>query len=230
MAPIYWISDFIRLLFPPCCIVCEQGLSVNEKFICVHCLIDIPKTNYHLVRDNKLEKLFWGKIPVERVSSYFNYVKGSGFEKILYELKYYGQKEVGLFMGRCMTMDMLSSDFFDGIDLIIPLPLHAKRQKKRGYNQSEWLAKGVSEVTGIPIDVVSVKRIAENSTQTHKNSWDRWDSVQGIFSIASNHNLQGKHVLLIDDVLTTGATILACASELAKAEGIKISILTLVTV
>lgn len=224
-----WISDFIRLLFPPCCIVCGQGLSVNEKFICVDCLIDIPKTNYHLVRDNELEKLFWGKIPVERVSSYFNYAKGSGFEKILYELKYYGQKEVGLFMGRCMATGMLSSDFFDGIDLIIPLPLHAKKQKKRGYNQSEWIAKGVSEVTGIPIDVVSVMRIAENSTQTHKNRWDRWDSVQGIFSIASGHDLQDKHVLLIDDVLTTGATILACASELAKAEGIKISILTLVT-
>lgn len=226
---IHWISDFIRLLFPPCCIVCGRGLCVSETFICVHCLTDLPKTNYHLVRDNELEKLFWGKIPIERVSSYFSYIKGNGFEKILYTLKYYGQKEVGLVMGKCMATEMLSSDFFDGIDLIIPLPLHAKRENKRGYNQSEWIAKGVSEVTGVPIDVVSVKRIAENLTQTHKNKWDRWDSVQGIFSVTLNHRLQGKHVLLIDDVLTTGATILSCASEIVKVKDVKISVLTLVT-
>ena len=187
----------------------------------------MPKTNYHLVADNELEKRFWGKFPIERASAYFHYVKGSDFDKILFELKYHGQKEVGEYMGRYMANDLLASGFFNEIDIIVPVPLHKKREKERGYNQSEWIASGISKITGIPVNTNSIKRVEANTTQTRKSLWDRWENVQNLFAVVSSSELQGKHILLVDDVLTTGATIASCASKIMEVRGVRISVLTL---
>ena len=222
-----WLTDFIRLLFPPCCVVCEDALSIGEACLCLKCLLNMPKTNYHLVADNELEKRFWGKFPIERASAYFHYVKGSDFDKILFELKYHGQKEVGEYMGRYMANDLLVSGFFNEIDIIVPVPLHKKREKERGYNQSEWIASGISKITGIPVNTNSIKRVEANSTQTRKSVWDRWENVQNLFAVVSSSELQGKHILLVDDVLTTGATIVSCASKIMEVRGVRISVLTL---
>lgn len=225
-----WLSGFLDLLFPRLCVVCGSALSYSEEYVCVSCLARLPKTRYHLLPDNNLEKCFWGKINIEHASAFFYYTKGSGFDKILHELKYRGMKELGQVMGRYMATEIISSGFFDGIDVIVPVPLHPDKKKQRGYNQSEWIAAGLSAVTGIPVDTTSMKRKVANPTQTHKNTLERWENVQGIFEATDVSALEGKHVLLVDDVLTTGSTILSCASALDGIKEVRFSILTLAAV
>ncbi len=186
-----WLSSFLSLLFPRCCVVCGRPLAKGEECICTVCNINLPRTNYHLRKDNPVERLFWGQIPLERATSFFFYEKGSDFRLILHRLKYGGQKEI---------------------------------------NQSEWIARGITAVTGIPIDTESILRKKNTETQTHKSILERRDNVEGIFELQRPEVLAGKHILIVDDVLTTGSTTLACASCLVNVEGIQISILTLATV
>ena len=229
------IFDFIRnyaeslitLFFPSECLVCKTSFSHSEKCICTSCHIDLPRTHYHLQPNNPTEQLFWGRIPLERASAYFFYRKGSNYRHLLYQLKYGGKKNVGFDMGRHMAAELLASEFFKGIDVMLPVPLHKKRQKERGYNQSEWIARGIASLTGIPIECKAIVRSVYTETQTHQQLYERWENVEGIFEVHEPEKLIGKHVLLIDDVLTTGSTIAACALPLTNIEGVRISILTL---
>ncbi|WP_294471277.1 ComF family protein [uncultured Bacteroides sp.] len=222
-----WLYSFISLLFPRCCVVCDRPLAKGEECICAMCNINLPRTNYHLQKDNPMEQLFWGKIPLERATSFFFYRKGSDFRQILHQLKYGGQKEVGAIMGRYMASELSASGFFEGIDVIVPVPLHKRKQRIRGYNQSEWIARGISAVTGICIDTEVIVRQKHTDTQTRKSAFERWENVDGIFALHHADSLKGKHVLVVDDVLTTGATTVACASRLVEIEGVRISVLTL---
>ena len=222
-----WLGSFLSLLFPRCCVVCGGPLARGEECLCTMCNINLPRTDYHLRKDNPVEKMFWGKIPLERATSFFFYRKGSDFRHILHHLKYGGQKDIGAIMGRYMAAELLESGFFEGVDVILPVPLHKKKQQIRGYNQSEWIARGIAAVTGISIDTESVVRQKNTDTQTRKSSFERWENVEGIFQLYHAESLAGKHILIVDDVLTTGATTVECASCLAEIEGIRISILTL---
>lgn len=222
-----WLYSFISLLFPRCCVVCGRSLAKGEECICAMCNINLPRTNYHLQKDNQVEQLFWGKIPLERATSFFFYRKGSDFRQILHQLKYGGQKEIGAIMGRYMASELSASGFFQGIDVIIPVPLHKRKQRIRGYNQSEWIARGISTVTGIRIDTEVIVRRKHTDTQTRKSTFERWENVDGIFELHHAESLKGKHLLVVDDVLTTGATTVACASRLVEIEGVRISVLTL---
>ena len=187
----------------------------------------MPRTNYHLREDNSVERMFWGKIPLERGTSFFYYHKGSDFRHILHQLKYGGRKDLGEIMGRFMAAELATTDFFEGIDVIIPVPLHPRKRRARGYNQSEWIARGVSQVVGLPVDVSSVIREKHTDTQTRKSTYERWENVDGIFRLRHPENFVGKHVLIIDDVLTTGSTTTACADVFHEVEGVRISVLTL---
>lgn len=222
-----WLVPVLHLFFPRCCVVCGGPLVEGEEAICTRCNTDMPRTNYHAVRDNLVERMFWGKIPLERATSYFFYRKGSDFRKIVHQLKYGGQKELGATMGRFMAAELLPSGFFEGVDTLIPVPLHSRKRKMRGYNQSEWIARGVSQVTGLPVDATSVVREKHTDTQTRKSAYERWENVEGIFRLLHPEEFIGKHVLIIDDVLTTGATTVACADAFGAVEGVKISVLTL---
>lgn len=222
-----WLYSFLFLLFPRCCVVCGRSLVKGEECICTLCNLNLPRTNYHLRKDNPVERLFWGSIPLGRATSFFFYHKGSDFRQILHQLKYGGRKEIGAIMGRYMASELLVSGFFQGIDVIVPVPLHKKKQQIRGYNQSEWIARGITAVTGIPVDTEMIVRRKNTETQTRKSVFERWENVDGIFELHHAKALAGKHILLVDDVLTTGATTVACASCLAEIEGIHISILTL---
>lgn len=222
-----WLSSFLFLFFPRCCAVCGHPLSKGEECICTTCNINLPRTNFHLREDNPVEQIFWGKIPIGRATSFFFYRKGSNFRRILYGLKYEGKKEVGEVFGRMIASELISSGFFKGIDVIVPVPLHPRKLKRRGYNQSEWIARGVSLVSGIPLDTISVIREKYTDTQTHKSSYERWENVEGIFILNKPQSLYGAHILIIDDVLTTGSTITACADVFQKIENVRISVLTL---
>lgn len=222
-----WFLSFVHLFFPRQCAVCGVTLQEGEEGICIGCNIDMPRTNYHTYKDNHAERMFWGRMPLVRATSFFFYHKGSDFRRILHQLKYGGRKDLGTIMGRLMAAELLAAGFFRDVDVIIPIPLHPRKQKLRGYNQSECIARGVASVTGIPIDATSVLRKRHTETQTRKSAFERWENVDGIFLLHRPERFAGKHVLLIDDVLTTGATVTACADAFKEVEGVRISVLTL---
>ncbi len=220
-------TDLWELFFPRCCVVCGKLLLRNEQFLCLHCLSGLPRTNLHLQKENEIERNFWGKFPLERAASYLYYSKGGDVRRLLYELKYYGNKEIGNALGRCMATELQPSGFFDAIDCIIPVPLHRKKKRQRGYNQSECLADGISGVTHIPVASHIIVRDRYSATQTRKTRYERWENVEGLFRCECPGLLKNKHILLVDDVLTTGATIVSCADTLRNIEGLRISVLTL---
>jgi ComF family protein len=219
--------DFINLMFPELCVVCGISLQRNEHLLCITCLHGIPKTNYHLIEGNPIEKRFWGKVPIYRATSYFFFQKGSSFQKLLHILKYKGNKEIGELMGKYAAIDLLDSPDFTSIDVILPVPLHPKKYKSRGYNQSEWISKGLSVVLNKPLDITTLIRIHENATQTKKSVFERYKNTEGIFELKDKNIFAGKHILLVDDVLTTGSTLEACVRVLLETPEIKISIFTL---
>ena len=221
------LIDFINLLFPDVCVVCGNALQKNEHQLCLSCLHDIPKTNYHLMPDNPIEKRFWGKVPVEQATAYFFFQKGSSFQKLLHILKYKGNKEIGELMGKYAAIDLLDAPGYETVDLIIPVPLHPRKYKMRGYNQSEWIGKGLSLILNKPMDITTLLRVRENASQTTKTVFERYENTEGIFELSDKTVLEGKHVLLVDDVLTTGSTLEACIRALLETDGIKISIFTL---
>lgn len=222
-----WLFSFVHLFFPRQCAVCGASLQEGEEGICLKCNMDLPRTNYHLRKDNPVERMFWGKMPLVHAISCFFYHKGSDFRHILHQLKYGGRKDLGEVMGRFMAAELSATGFFSGVDVLVPVPLHPRKQKMRGYNQSECIARGVSAVTGIPVDAASVVRVKHTETQTRKSAYERWENVDGIFRLRRAGAFAGKHVLIVDDVLTTGATTTACADAFKEVDGIRISILTL---
>ena len=220
-------TDLWKLFFPQCCLVCGKTLLEGEEYLCFHCLTNMPRTHLYLHKDNEMEKELWGKFPIERASAYLYYSKGGDVKKLLTDLKYRGNADLGCFLGRCMTREMLSSGFFQGVDGIIPVPLHPRKQKIRGYNQSIMLANGISSVTNIPVWNDLLVRTQYTQTQTRKGSYERWLNVKDMFECTSPDRLRGKHVLLVDDVFTTGATLVACADAFRQIPDLRFSVLTL---
>jgi len=219
--------DLLNLVYPNLCLVCGESLVRGEKQICLSCLHHIPKTNYHLETDNTVEKRFWGKVPIHRATSFFHFYKGSPFQQLLHELKYRGNQEIGVVTSMYAAADLLESPDFCSVDVIVPVPLHPRKYAKRGYNQSECIARGLAAVLQKPIDTKNLIRIRENTSQTRKSVFDRYKNTQGIFHLKDNTAFKGKHVLLVDDVLTTGSTLEACMIPLFETDYIKISVFTL---
>ena len=224
-----WIGSFLRLFVPPLCAVCGRVLQKGEEGICMRCNITLPRTDYHRRNNNPVEVMFFGKFPIERGSSYFYYMKGNSYRQIVLHLKYRGRRDLGQTMGRFMARELSGSGFFDGIDFILPIPLHPRKQRMRGYNQSEQIAIGISSITGIPVENNAVARIQFTQSQTRKKTiLARWENVDGLFSLVGDpRHFSGKHILLVDDVLTTGATITACADAFKGVKDIRFSVLTL---
>lgn len=222
-------SRLLDLVAPRLCCVCGRRLAMTEETLCTVCNLHLPRLGLSEAsfRDNIVARVFWGQVPVEKAYALFYYYPHSGTSKILYELKYHNSPEIGTDMGRLMAGELLPLEFFDDIDVIIPLPLSKKRQRGRGYNQSDMLAKGISEITNIPYNAKVVRRIEFKESQTRLNKWERLKNVQGAFQLVNEEPLRGKHILLIDDVITTGATMIACAQAMKHIEDIKISFLSL---
>jgi ComF family protein len=189
--------------------------------------MDMPRTNFHRQQGYLTERFFEGSFSFVRATSFFFYDRGSRFSEILYQLKYKGNKELGEVMGSCMACELLSSGFFEGIDMLVPIPLHPEKLKRRGYNQSERIAAGICRVTGIPVITSHSERIKSTDTQTHKSAIERRENVKGIFLLQNPLFFSGKHILIVDDVLTTGATIMSYASIFRNVEDIRISVFTM---
>lgn len=220
-----WISDLIDLIFPRTCVVCGELLSPQEKDICINCLSTLPKIEkIHL---DEIEKSFWGKVEIERATSFMYYHKNSPYNNLIHRLKYKNRPDTGDRLAFLAAKEIAESGFFDDIDAIVPLPLSKRKMRQRGYNQCDYIAKGLSRATGIPVIKNAVKRLKSNETQTHKSRDERWQNVEGIFALSDATLIEGKHILLIDDILTTGATLASCAKSIQEGCQCKISIFTL---
>jgi len=199
----------------------------NEKLICTECYILIPRTNYHLKPDNPVSQLFWGRCMIEQAAAFSFYTRDSRIRKLIHQLKYKGIREVGSELGRIYARTLKSSGFLNDIDLIIPVPLHPSKKRQRGFNQSDLISLGISEVSGIPMESELLVRKTVTKTQTRKTRYDRWTNVEDIFRVTDQDRIMNMHILLVDDVITTGSTLEACASELLKVENVKVSVAAL---
>lgn len=218
----------LDLISPRLCVVCGQRLTVSEEIICSKCNFHLPRTHFQQdPYENEMAKLFWHQIPIERATALFYYEAHSETANILYELKYKNRPDIGEVMGRLVAKELQPSGFFDGIDGIVPIPLAKKRQRQRGYNQSQEIACGISEITNLLIYNNVVRRNVFEGSQTNKGRWERNENVEKVFEMTDETAIQGKHLLIIDDVVTTGATVIACAKELCKAGNVKVSVLAL---
>lgn len=218
-----------ELLFPRLCVTCGDKLIEQEHWICLHCLHHLPRTNFHLERENPVAHLFYGKVRIEFATSFFYFTKGSAFQSLIHQLKYKGMKELGAEMGKHFGIELLQSPDFCSVDMICPVPLHPRKEKKRGYNQSWWIASGIASQMKLPLSADNLKRVTFTETQTRKSRFERWQNVEGIFELTNPEAFSGKHILLVDDVVTTGATLEACAQAILLATDARVSIATLAT-
>lgn len=221
------LSELLNLFYPNLCIICGESLHKSEVQICISCIQQIPRTHYHNVHANPVEKRFWGKVDVFRATSFYFFQKGSPFQKLIHELKYKRNKEIGEVMGRLAAIELLESPDFSAIDYIIPIPLHPKKYASRGYNQSECIANGLALVLQKPVDTFSLIRVMENTTQTKKSVFERYKNTSGIFEYLPGNIPENSHILLVDDVLTTGSTLEAAVSAVSGLSGVRISVFTL---
>lgn len=222
------LRDIRDLFFPPVCPSCGRAMSSDAGFLCTACQWDIPLTGFENEADNPVARRFWGLLPLENAMAMAWFVHGSGFRRVVHRFKYSGQWALARDMGRWFGRVLMSSDAYAGVDVIVPVPLHWRKTLKRGYNQSEYIARGVSREMDIPVETNAVVRRINNRSQTEKKQHERWENVEGIFAVRRPERLAGKHILLIDDVLTTGATIGSCAEAIfAVVPDCKISIATL---
>jgi ComF family protein len=223
----FWTKLF-DVISPRSCAICGRRLSPNEQVLCAVCHLHLPATGYERKPlDNPLARLFWGIMPVERAAALFFYEPKSEISQLIFDMKYRSRPEVGEAMGELTALKFAAKGFFEGIDAIVPMPITRLRQWKRGYNQSMMIARGVSNITGLPIYNNVVKRTRFSESQTKKSALDRLRNVDGVFHLSDAERIADKHILLIDDIITTGATVSACGRELAKAHGVSISILSL---
>ena len=223
-----WITRILDFISPRLCVVCGQRLAPTERSLCSVCLFHLPRTDFHQKPlDNPMAQLFWGLAPIEKAAALFYYHPHSETAQLVYRLKYNNRPDIGEDMGRVMACELQATDFFSDIDVLLPVPLASKRLRQRGYNQSEQLAIGISDITHLPIVSKALRRKHFQQSQTTLNRWQRQENVTDTFQLKEEHLLQGKHVLLIDDICTTGATLIACANVLKTIEGIRISVLTL---
>ena len=221
-----WLDSILNLFYPRVCAACGETLLRTEDTVCLKCRHTLPRTGYEHNPDNPLAQLFYGRVRLHAVTSCFFFAKSGKVQHLVHQLKYKGNKYAGMFLGEQIGESIKDVPQFQGIDYLIPVPLHPKRERQRGYNQSLVIALGIHEVTGIPVADKYLIRSVYTATQTHKTAEERFQNVKDIFEARFPEELQGKHVLLIDDVLTTGATLEACAHALENIPGIVISVAT----
>lgn len=223
-----WLSGAADVVMPRLCPVCGKPLDSDEKWLCRRCLASLPRTHYEDVNFNTMEQHFAGIVPIERATAYFFYEKGAPYASILHDVKYRGLPKMGRWLTARAVRDMAGSHFFDNIDMVTAVPLHRSKLAHRGYNQSEYLARGIADALDIPY-IEALKATRPHSTQTHKGAMERWQNIQGNYALNEKTAslLAGQHILLVDDVITTGSTLTVCTTLLKGIPGVTVSLFTL---
>jgi ComF family protein len=220
-------DDLFSLFFPNLCLGCGQPLIRGEETICSICHFHLPKTYFHNDPDNPLNKVFWGRVNLEAVAAYVFFQKGGTVQHLLHQLKYKDKPGIGFRIGKWYGQELCYADTFRDVELIIPVPLHPNKLRKRGYNQSRMFAEGLVAVMPAKLEDRCLYRKVDSKTQTRKARYNRWENVENIFAVRCPELIQGRHVLLVDDVITTGATLEACAQALLEVPGVKVSVATI---
>ncbi|MGN6196131.1 MAG: ComF family protein [Ginsengibacter sp.] len=220
---IFTSSPLLHFFFPHNCIGCGSDIIGNENLLCLNCINDLPHTNFALHANNPIEKKFWGRLALTSGMSEFYFSQDSIIQNMIHELKYRRNKKAGHYFGNMIGKSLLNSNRFH-VDVIVPLPLFERKEKVRGYNQSEIICNGIAEIINKPLIKNNVIRKVFTETQTKKHRLERWKNVENIFFVARPSELEGKHILLVDDIITTGSTIEACGSEILKVKDAKLSI------
>ena len=222
-------SDFLTLLFPEFCQACERTLSAGEDLICTHCRLKLPYTNLHLQQAdlNPLSMRFYGKLPMKHVLAYLYFNRAGRTQRLLHALKYRGVQEVGELLGTWYGHNLREAGYAHAFEIILPVPLHARKRRQRGYNQSDSFARGLGNALNCPWSNQVLKRTQYTASQTHKSRPERWENVAEVFQVINPTIIQGKKILLVDDVITTGATLEACGLTLLKAGCLEVSVCTI---
>jgi len=219
-----YATDLGALFFPKYCSSCNRNLMHYEKAVCMHCLTHLPRLQLHDEPDNAVEKLFWGRIDVEAATAFLSMPRNGISHRLIHRLKYHGDQEVGERLGALFAHELLESERMKGIDVIVPVPLHPKKMHVRGYNQCDCIARGMAETLGAEISLNNLTRTHFSATQTRRGRISRWSNVKDIFWVREPEKFENKRILLVDDVITTGATIEACATALLKINGVQLSV------
>lgn len=222
-----YLKDFAALIFPELCAACHASLVQGEDVLCTHCRVSLPFTNFHQQADNIVAQQFWGKLPLQAAYALYYFNKGGNVQRMMHHFKYDGMQRIGHVLGNIAGKQLATNPLFASVDVIIPVPLHKKRLRERGYNQSACFAFGLAERMNAAVELDNLVRIVATETQTHKSRFARSENMKEVFAVARPLELEGKHVLLVDDVITTGSTLEACGMELLKVPGLRLSIATI---
>ena len=223
-------DDLLSLLFPESCYACDGAMARGEKYICTSCNIKLPFTDYHVhgaTELNPLQRRFWGKVQVRYAFSYLLFMPKGRVQRLLHKLKYKGAKELGVHLGNRYGSLLSDYHYPEQFDLIVPVPLHKYKMRRRGYNQSEYFGRGLSESMNLPLMADALLRAIDTGTQTRKNRLDRWNNVEQVFQVKRPECIKDKRILLADDVMTTGATLEACTVALLAAGATEVSVITI---
>jgi ComF family protein len=222
-----WLNGTLHLFFPRTCQACGHVLYAQEEVLCMKCLYHLPKTNFHLHEENPVSRVFWGRVNLHAATSFLFFSKGGKVQKLMHNLKYRGKKRVGLYLGKLFGHDLKKSELFKTVEVVIPVPMHPAKQHKRGFNQSALIAQGIADSMNVEVQTDNLIKTINTSSQTKKSRYNRWQNVKDVFQVVDKKSLEGKHILLVDDVITTGATIESCAQLLVSLNNVSVSVVSL---
>ncbi len=221
------IHSVLHLFYPHVCTGCGSDVISQDQQLCLRCLHELPVTNFFGTTGNSVERIFYGRLAIQQAAAGYFFTKESLLQHLLIQLKYRGNKEIGFYMGCLLGQLILQHKAFIDVDALIPLPLNPIKERKRGYNQATALCLGISSIVNLPVLDSAVVRKVYTETQTHMGRINRWENMDGVFAIMDKAGIEGKHLLLVDDVVTTGATLEACGSEILQVPNTRLSIATL---
>ncbi|RPE13762.1 ComF family protein [Chitinophaga lutea] len=221
------LHPLLHLLYPRTCECCGLDLSRREEVLCLRCAVKLPVTNFHSLPHNPVEKIFWGRVQLRHATAGYYFGRHAHLQRLIHQFKYHGRKDIALYMGRQLGLQLQQSSWWQQLSLIVPVPLNRLKQRHRGYNQAALLAAGIAGVLGCPMQPDVLARAEAVTTQTHQSRPDRWNNVATAFALGKPAAVRDRHILLVDDVLTTGATLEACARALLVEDKVSVSICSL---
>lgn len=221
------MKNLLNLFFPKVCLGCSAHLGDYEDYVCLECRHELPLTNFHFNGDDRVKNVLYGRVPLEHATSLLHFSKKGIVQQLLHNLKYRGQEDVGLFLGKWLGQELKNLEAYRNIDLVVPVPIHKAKMRKRGYNQVHKFGEEIAAALQVPFNNKILQKRSSTKTQVFKDRLRRLDTDKSTFRVADENELKGKHLLLVDDIITTGATVEACAQVLLNIEGVSLSLATM---